>query len=175
MRLVRALRVNGARGIALLGFAGLALLHGVAFGGGPLLGDFAIWPPPPYGLRVLDAVGGLHAWGVVWMLAGLWLLVGAFKQDQRRPLAAFSALTAVWGGAYLYSFLRMLADGQPSGLWLSSGLYLTLLVACIGTARMLNAPPLHIDAITTQLREVTENEIRRHRTNGGGLSAGAAE
>lgn len=172
MRLVRALRVNGARGIVLLGFAGLALLHGVAFGAGPLLGGFSIWPPPPYGLQALDILGGLHAWGAVWFLAGLWLLVGAFRQDQRRPLAAFSALTTVWGGAYLYSFLRLLVDGIENPLWLSSGLYLTLLVTCIGTGRMLNAPPLHIDAITTQLRAVTENEIRRHR-EGGGLGAGA--
>lgn len=171
MRLVRALRVNGARGIVLLGFAGLALLHGVAFGAGPLLGGFAIWPPPPYGLRVLDMVGGLHAWGAIWLLAGLWLLVGAFRQDQRRPLAAFSALTSIWGGAYLYSFLRVLADGYASGLWLSAGLYLTLLVTCIGTGRMLNAPPLHIDAITTQLKAVTERQIRRHREDG---EAGAA-
>lgn len=153
-RLWRALRVNGARGIALLGFSGLAAMHGVAFAAGPLLGDFAIWPPPPAGLTLLDRVGGLHAWGAVWLLVSIWLLVGAFRQDQRRPLAAFAALCAIWGMSYTASFLRLLVDGWPSGLWLSAGLYFMLLMACIGVARMLNAPPLKIDTITDQLRRI---------------------
>ena len=171
-RLIRSLRVNGARGTVMLGFAAISLLLGVAFAAGPLLGGFAVWPPPPVGLSVVVKYGGLHFWGAVWLLVGGWTLAGAFMQNQRRPLAAFACMCAMWGTAYAMSFVELLLDGLQSGLWLSSALFYALTVAAAGIGRMVNAPALHVERVTDRLRELTEDYIRRHGREPGAAGGG---
>lgn len=157
-------RVNGARGIALLGFAGISLLLGLGFAAGPLLGEYSIWPPVPGGLNLAHRFGGLHFWGGVWLVVGAYALVGAFVQDQRKHLAAFAGMCGLWGTAYLAAFVKLLHDGQPTGIWLSAALFYSLLMSTVGTARMLNAPPLHITAIAELLARI---ERDRGRNAGG--------
>jgi hypothetical protein len=169
-RLLRSLRVNGARGVTMLGFGAISLLLGVAFAGGPLLGGFAVWPPPPVGLSVLVKYGGLHLWGAIWLLVGCWVTAGAFMQNQRRPLATFAAMCGMWGTAYGIAFVELLALGRPSGLWLSAALFYALTVGAAGVGRMVNAPALHVERIADRLRFLTEDYMHRH-----GRDAGAGD
>lgn len=131
----------------MLAFATISLLLGIAFLFGPLLGPFAIWPPPPVGLGVFDRFGGLHLWGGVWVFVGAVMVWGAFREDQARPLALFSFMCAIWGGGYAYTFIRLWIDGHPTGLWLSAALFFALVAASVGVGRLVNAPPLKMDRI----------------------------
>lgn len=144
--------INGARGVALLGFAVLSLALGVAYAGGILLGPFSIWPPVPPGTTLLASLLGLHFWGAVWLLVGMFLLVGAYRQDQSKAMAAFAGICGVWGSSYGWGFAIQLMDTGRSGLWVAAVVYFAMLVASLGISRMLNAPPLKVEQISRVLQ-----------------------
>ncbi|ALY08806.1 hypothetical protein SEA_NANCIA_19 [Arthrobacter phage Nancia] len=145
------IKVNGARGATLLGFGGMSVVFGLAYLPTPI----SIIPPIPLGLELLDSVVPLHLWGGVWMVVGLYLWVYAFRQDQSRALALFAGLCAVWGISYTIAFIVGLVSDGHSRLWVASCLYWSMLVACIGVSRLVNAP---VQRINELIAEITEKE-----------------
>ncbi|ASZ74333.1 hypothetical protein SEA_KINGBOB_19 [Arthrobacter phage KingBob] len=143
------IRINGARGATLLGFAGMSILFGVAYLPTPI----SIIPPIPTGLELLDSLVPLGWWGGVWFAAGLYLLVGAFRQDQSRAMALFAGMCAVWALSYTQAFIAAMFTNGHSRLWLAMGLYWSMLVACVGVSRLVNAP---IRKIGRLIREIEE-------------------
>lgn len=150
----RAMRINGARGVTLLGFAVMSAGFAVSFLGGRALGPLTIYPPSPRGLAVLESLGGLPLWSVGWLVAAVWLFLGAFRDDQAKALASFAFMTSVWGTAYAWAFIEDMLTMSASGLWLSALLFYGLFVACLGLARLLNAPALRVDELRRRLQAV---------------------
>lgn len=147
----RRMRINGARGVTMLGFAVMSGGFALAFLAGKALGPLSIYPPPPRGLMILEQLGGLQVWGIGWTVAAVWLTVGAFRDDQAKALASFAFMCVVWGTAYLQAFVGELMVKASSGLWLSSLLFYGLFVAVLGQARLLNAPALRVDELRRRL------------------------
>lgn len=150
----RRFRINGARGVTLLGFGVMSAGFAVSFLAGKALGPLAIYPPPPRGLMVLEGLGGLPLWSVGWLIAAVWLFLGAFRDDQAKALASFAFMTSVWGTAYAWAFVEDMIKHSASGLWLSALLFYGLFVACLGLARLLNAPALRVDELRRRLSVV---------------------
>lgn len=144
-------RVNGARGVTLLGFALVAVVFGVAFNS-PL----AVIPPAPAGLVGLDALIPLQVWGLGWYLAAVFLIVGAFRQDQSRSLALFAGLLAVWTISYAGAAFTAPTARLVSLFGMQTVIFGGLLMACLGVARLLNAPPIDITALRKRVH--TEGE-----------------
>ncbi|AZF98644.1 membrane protein [Arthrobacter phage Chridison] len=145
------IKINGARGATLLGFGGMSMLFGLAYLPTPI----SIIPPIPTGLELLDSLVPLGFWGGVWFGVGLYLLVGAFRQDQSWAMAIFAGMCAVWSLSYTQAFLVALITNGSSRLWLAMGLYWSMLVACIGVSRLVNAP---IHKIGRLIKEIEEGQ-----------------
>lgn len=139
--------INGSKGVALLAFGVMAGLFGVAF-----LSPWAIIPPPPRGLVFLNGIIPLEVWGGMWWLAAVCLVVGAFCQDQSKALAPFSAMLFVWAASYGFSAWDEYQRTGHTVFWFSSALFLALLVACLAIARLVNAPPVDLEAMQRKLR-----------------------
>lgn len=150
----RQLRVRGARGVVLLGFAFMSLLMGLGYGGGPWLGALAVWPPVTRGMFALELVGGLHLWGACWLVTAVLLIRAAFRREQAVAMGFFSGMVSIWTLTYALAFVRDLIEFGHSGLWIWSAIFAAFLTSNIGVARMLNAPPLHVDAIVRRLRQL---------------------
>lgn len=136
--------INGARGVALLGLGATALIFGVAFAG-PW---FNVYPPPPGGLVLLDRIIPLNVWGWVWYLAGVILVLGAFREDQSRSMRVFAGMLFVWGASYVWAAID---TGRPVYA-LSAAVYFSILVACLGVARLVNSPPVDIEKLRRRVR-----------------------
>lgn len=148
------LRIRGARGVVLLGFSFMSLLMGLGYAAGPGLGPLAVWPPVSRGMFALDLVGGLHFWGVCWLITGVLLFRAAFRREQAVAMAFFSGMVSIWALTYSLAFIRDLQEFGYSGLWVWSAVFAAFLTSNIGTARMLNTPPLHVDAIVQRLKQL---------------------
>lgn len=135
-------RINGAKGVALFAFGIMAALFGIAF-----LSPWAIIPPPPRGLVFLNGLIPLEVWGAVWWASSAALVVGAFRQDQSKALAPFSGMLFVWSASYAFSAWDEFGRTGYTMFWFSSALFLSLLIACLAIARLVNAPPVDIDAL----------------------------
>lgn len=133
------MRVNGAKGVALLAFGVMAALFGVAF-----LSPWAIIPPPPRGLVLLNSFIPLEVWGAAWWAAATWLIVGAFREDQSKSMVFFAPMLFVWAVSYALSAWDEFARTGYTLFWLSSALFMSLLIACLAIARLVNAPPAHV-------------------------------
>lgn len=149
------LRVNGARGVTLLGFTLVAMVFGLAFNS-----PIAVVPPPPAGLVGLDSLVPLHFWGLVWYLAAGFLLVGAFREDQSRSMALFAGLLAVWTISYGATALSAPTARLVSIYALQTVIYGGLLTSCLGVARLVNTPPVDVAALRAKLE--AEEELREH-------------
>lgn len=155
-QLPRTPKVRGGKGVVLLGFAGVSFLMAAAYLFGEVLGPLAVWPPVARGVQALDLVGGMRLWGALWFATFLLLVRGAFHHSQTVAMSAFSFMVSIWGISYAIAFVRDLLELGRSGLWLSTGVYAALLLACIGLARMMNTPPLNTDAILKRLKQLEE-------------------
>lgn len=151
---VRRFQVKGARGVVLLGFAIMSALMGIGYGAGEWLGPFAVWPPVSRGVFALDMVGGLRFWGYCWLVTSALLFWAAFRREQAVAMAFFSGMMSIWSLTYALAFVRDLQDFGYSGLWMWSAIFAAFLTSNIGTARMLNAPPLHVEAIVRRLKQL---------------------
>lgn len=140
-------RVNGAKGVALFAFGVMAGLFGVAF-----LSPWAIIPPPPRGLVFLNGLVPLEIWGGVWWFACAVLIIGAFREDQSQALAPFSAMLFVWSASYAFSAWDEYHHSGYTVFWLSSALFLSLLIACLAVARLVNAPPVDLEALQRKVQ-----------------------
>lgn len=148
------LRIRGARGVVLLGFSAMSLLLGLGYAAGAWLGPLAVWPPVTRGMFALDMVGGLRFWGVCWLVTGALLFRAAFHREQAVAMAFFSGMVSIWSLTYSFAFIRDLLEFGHSGLWIWSAIFAAFLTSNIGTARMLNAPPLHVEAIVRRLKQL---------------------
>lgn len=135
-------RINGARGVTLLGFALVSLVFGVAFNS-----PIAVIPPPPAGLAGLDGFIPLQWWGLAWYASAALLLVGAFRQDQSRSMTLFAGLLAVWAISYGSAAATTNNPRMLTIFILQAVIYGGLLIACLGVARLINAPPVNIEAL----------------------------
>lgn len=143
------LRINGARGVTLLGFALVAIVFGLAFNS-----PVAVIPPPPAGLVGLDSLIPLQVWGILWYLAGLFLVVGAFRQDQSKSMVLFAGLLTVWAITYLIAAFTAETPRLVSIFYLQTVIYAGLLTAVLGVARLLNAPPVDIAALRKRVQSI---------------------
>lgn len=136
------MHINGAKGLALLSFGVMAALFGVAF-----LSPWAIIPPPPRGLVFLNGIVPLEVWGGVWWAAAVWLIVGAFREDQSKAMAPFAAMLFVWAASYGFTAWDEYQRTGYTVFWFSSALFAALLVASLAIARLVNAPPVDLEAL----------------------------
>lgn len=82
----------GTKQIALLALGVLGTIRGVSY----------IEPPKvPAGLRTLDQVLPMTAWGVLWVLIGVVAIGGAFTRHYRMPFVPLMVMTALWGASYI--------------------------------------------------------------------------
>ncbi|AOT24051.1 hypothetical protein SEA_SUPPI_23 [Arthrobacter phage Suppi] len=145
------IKVNGARGAVLLGFGGMSVVFGLAYLPTPI----SIIPPIPLGLGLIDSLIPLGYWGGLWFLIGLYLIFGAFRQDQSRAMALFAGMCAVWGLSYTWAWITGMVEGNPtsSRLWVASTVYMSFLVACIGISRLVNAPVQRVRELIAEIEE----------------------
>lgn len=136
------MKVNGAKGVALLSFGIMASLFGIAF-----LSPWAIIPPPPQGLVFLNGLIPLEIWGGLWWVASGALIIGAFTQDQSKALAPFTGMLFIWAASYGFSAWDEFSRTGYTLFWFTSALFGALLVACLAIARLVNAPPVDIEAL----------------------------
>lgn len=142
-----SLRVNGARGVTLLGFGLVALTFGLAFNS-----PVAVIPPPPAGLVGLDALVPLAWWGLVWYLAAGFLIVGAFRQNQARSMMLFAGMLFVWMSAYAGATFTANDPRMVSLFAMQTVIFGGMLTSCLGVARLLNAPPIDIAALRKRVQ-----------------------
>lgn len=136
------MRINGAKGLAMISFGVMAGLFGVAF-----FSPWQIIPPPPKGLVFLNGLLPLEFWGAAWWLAAIALFVGAFRDDQSQAMSPFAGMLFVWASSYAFSAWDEYLHTGYTTFWLSSALFLALLVASLAVARLVNAPPVNLEAI----------------------------
>ena len=150
---MKRLHINGARGVTLLGFSLVALVFGLAFNS-----PVAVIPPPPAGLRGLDALVPLAWWGLLWYLAAGFLFVGAFRQNQSKSMMLFSGLLFVWASAYAGAAFTATDPRMVSLFAMQTVIFGGLLTSCLGVARLLNAPPIDIAALRKRVQP-TKGEL----------------
>lgn len=146
MTVIERLHVNGAKGVTLLSFAVIAALFGVAF-----LSPWAIIPPPPRGLTLLNSWIPLEVWGAAWWVVALWLGAGAFREDQSKALIPFAAMLFVWSASYGFAAADEYYRTGYTVFWLPSALFLALLAASFGIARLVNAPPADLEKLASRV------------------------
>lgn len=117
-------------------FGLMALSFGIAF-----VGPWKVTPPPPRGLTALNDLLSLDVWGVVWIGSGLYLLLSSFSQNQSRAMGVYAGMLFVWWASYTWTAVTEFASTGYTQMWIASCLYGTLLGACVGVARLVNAPP----------------------------------
>lgn len=132
----------------------MSALLGLGYAAGPLLGPFAVWPPITRGMFALQLVGGLHFWGACWLVTAGLLFRAAFRREQAVAMGFFSGMVSIWALTYAFAFIRDLLESGQSGLWIWAAIFAAFLTSNIGVARMLNAPPLHVDAIVRRLKQL---------------------
>lgn len=153
-RRIRALRINGAKGMALLAFAVVAAAFGVAF-----LSPWALIPPPPPGLVFLDRLIPLQWWGASWWAASLVLLWGSFREDQSRAMVLFTPLLFVWGVSYAGSAPTLTEPRMQVAFVLQAAIFFALFAACLAVARLVNAPPVDLDALQARVDGASQEGV----------------
>lgn len=147
------MKVNGAKGVALLSFAAVAAVFGVAF-----LSPWALIPPPPRGLVFLDNLVPLQWWGGAWWLASAVLLVGAFRQDQSKAMVIFAPLLFIWAVSYGFSIPTLEDPRLQVAFTLQTVVFLGLFVACLAVSRLVNAPPVDLEALVYRVNHSEPRE-----------------
>lgn len=140
------IKINGAKGVALLGFSLVAAAFGVAF-----LSPWALIPPPPRGLTFLDTLIPLQWWGGAWYASALVLVVGAFRQDQSKAMVLFAPLLFIWGISYGFTIPTVEEPRMQVAFTLQTVIYFALFIACLAVARLVNAPPVDLEALINRV------------------------
>jgi hypothetical protein len=132
--------VHGPRGATLFGFGVVCIGQGLCY-----VGPWA-FPASP-ALMGLTALMAESLWGVLWCMAGAFLLGTAFKADQSKALGLATGLFSVWGFNYLIAFLVETMYTGRSYYWILAIMYLGLTIALMGMARMVNPAPVHFEVV----------------------------
>lgn len=138
-------QVRGAKGVALLGYAMVSVVFGLA-----LLSPWALIPPPPRGLVFLDSLIPLQWWGALWWAAAVMLTLGAFRRNQAKSLGLFAACLFVWSTSYGFSAFTVTGP-QSVAFTLQAAVFAGLLCSVLATARLLATPPVNIVALRARL------------------------
>lgn len=129
-----------------------ALVFSLAF-----FGPLKIVPPPPKGLVPLSQVLPLEVWGLAWLAVAVWLFYSSFREDQSQAMGAYAAMLFVSAASYTTAgVLEWLATGFTT-LWFSAAIYGSILGACLGVARLVNAPPMDVEALVLGLTREAKN------------------
>jgi FtsH-binding integral membrane protein len=156
---MRRPRINGAKGVALLGYSIVAGIFGVA-----LLSPWALIPPPPPGLVFLDSLVPLRFWGGVWWVTALLLIIGAFRKSHTVSLGLFAAILFVWSASYGFTAFTV-AGKLATAYSLQATIFAGLLVSVLATARLHSVQ--HV-ANVTSLHDTLRNELRYQEEKGDG-------
>ncbi|QPX62574.1 membrane protein [Arthrobacter phage Wollypog] len=146
-------KVNGARGVVFIAFAAVAFVFGLAF-----FSPIALIPPPPAGLVALDKWIPLQWWGGGWYIASITLIWGAFREDQHRAQIPFAALLGIWMISYFLESFNTHIPRLQTAFLLQSVVFAAILVASMGVARLVNAPPVDVEALRRKLGLKTEDK-----------------
>jgi hypothetical protein len=113
----------GRRGFSLLF---LALLD--------LILAFSLADPPPEAVRTptvrfIAGVAPLWAWAILWAVAGLLCLVGAFVTRDRIAFTAAVAIKTLWGSLYLAGSLTGALDRGwvAAAVWLPMAVWIAII------------------------------------------------
>lgn len=147
------MRVNGAKGVALLAFSFVAAAFGVAF-----LSPWALIPPPPTGLVFLDRLVPLQWWGGAWWASAVVLGVGAFRQDQSKAMILFAPLLFIWAVSYGFTIPSVNEPRMQTAFVLQTVIFAALFVACLAVARLVNAPPVDLEALVQRVNGHSESQ-----------------
>lgn len=114
------LRLNGARGAALLVAGAYCVARGIAYlplGSKPdvLPRGLELIANPPFTLEV---------WGGLWVVAGVLALVLAFQPRDAIAWGALTGMMTAWGFAYVVGWIESLVNGIESREWLTATTYL---------------------------------------------------
>ena len=139
---LKSVWVNGARGWTMFCFGLSATVFGLAF-----FGPIKIIPPSPKGLVPLNEIWPLEWWGAAWLVVAVWLFVGAFRQDQALALGAYAFMLFVSASSFVVAGINEYVVTGFTTMWYSAAFFVTILGACLGVARLVNAPPLDVDAL----------------------------
>lgn len=146
---------NGARGGAMF-FKGLmAITFGLAFHS-----PWQIIPPPPSGLVLLDNFLPLQVWALGWYIAGVALIIGAFRQNQAWSMGFYASMLFVWFASYTSTAIYQVVTDGHSSLWYVAAIYGCLLGSAISVARLINSPA------PEQLEELPTGEIEIQKEPG---------
>lgn len=116
---MRAPRLHGARGVALLVGAAYCAVRGLAYlpvasPGGDL----------PDGLRLLSSFIPIAVWATAWLLVGVVCIVAAFCRADHLAWGLLVAMMTAWALAYIVGWIT--SFGSPEGVsreWLSASTY----------------------------------------------------
>ncbi|MBN9210707.1 MAG: hypothetical protein BGO45_10560 [Microbacterium sp. 71-36] len=114
------LRLNGARGAALLVAGAYCVARGIAY--------LPLGSKPDVLPRGLEMIASppftLETWAGLWVIAGLICLVLAFQPRDAIAWGALTGMMTAWGFAYLIGWGESLAYGRESREWLTATTYL---------------------------------------------------
>lgn len=116
---MRAPRLHGARGVALLVGAAYCAVRGLAYlpvasPGGDL----------PDGLRLLSSFIPIAVWATAWLLVGVICIACAFRRADHLAWGLLVAMMTAWALAYIVGWIT--SFGSPEGVsreWLSASTY----------------------------------------------------
>lgn len=113
------MRLNGARGAALLIGGAYAFARGLAYlplGGLP--------DPLPRGLELISVIVPIDVWGALWVVTAIICAANAFRKSDSTGWGALVGMMTAWGVAYGYGWAEAIATGAESRAWLNVTAYL---------------------------------------------------
>lgn len=114
------MRLQGARGVALLIGGCYCLTRGIAYL--PVIGE----PPPeplPEGLQLISAVLPIAFWAGLWVLVGIVCWIKAFFVNDSLAWGLLTGIMTAWGTAYALGWIGSLVHGSSNREWLSAVTY----------------------------------------------------
>ncbi|OZD48657.1 hypothetical protein CH252_19205 [Rhodococcus sp. 06-1477-1B] len=119
MTVMRRVRLNGARGVALLVGSAYCAVRGLAYLPAASPGDSL-----PDGLRLLSSFIPIAVWASAWLIVGVISLVCAFRRSDHIAWGLLVAMMTAWAIAYIVGWIT--SFGSPEGVsreWLSASTY----------------------------------------------------
>lgn len=115
---------------------------------------YLIFPPvrdsrtPSSAVTILESYLPLQAYGFAWLIITLILVVAAFTKHDAFALGTVTGMNTLWGLSYFWDFLA--ADGSTRA-WLTSLLYMGLVILTVVTSRIKNPYALEVSRGTNDV------------------------
>lgn len=132
------IRLNGARGAALLVAGAYCFARGVAYL--PIFGD--VPTSLPAGLALISAVLSIEVWAGIWIIVGIGCCLRAFSTSDAVAWGLLTGIMTAWGAAYAIGWFSSIAVGEPSREWLNMSTYLgpAIIIAILSIPRARKVP-----------------------------------